>query len=652
MDITKYLEDITDFLYKKENINNVGMIISPTGTGKSVGIPLAIASTGGKMFISVPTRIAAISLYKYVSSIVREGELDIKVGYAAEGEIKYSRDDNIVYATSGHLRKKLLKYTHIKSKKVNFTDFLVIDEFHTGSIDNTINQSLWAYFYKHNYRVPKLVFMSATPISVDLPVNIDRFTVESKSNPVEIIYSKSDYYKNEKILYEEIGKLALDIHKRRLRDDNYGAMLIFAPGLKEIEKIVSYIESITRKKYRKSMILLPIHSTSSPEELSKIDENFEEEKKRKIVIGTNIAEAAITISGVIDVISSMLEKRQEASESHAIRLVTHSIARDSAQQQSGRAGRDRTGGKCYRMITKESYDLLEDHKPKEVDRIPIYAPIMELLSENLVPSEILQGVSIDKIISTVSELESMNLIDKQNRPTNMGSFVVNFNLSLKSSIILYNNLRVPNFIFPVIVVLSLIDAYGGPYFFFPYRDINKEEYKEDNFGKYIGDNDLITICNVYVTYLNSIHIKDFDNKRKIGKWALDNSMNGKRLKEAVNFMTDAIDTLYRLRGITVTIGRFNPINAVNLLRDSFYSLYPKLDRLRGNSFKLEKGSTRYIYDSSWSLIDYNDIEQIYSIVEVQIKKGERITNIVSLALDVPKEESYSSSEEDILNIEN
>ena len=87
----------------------ISIIESPTGSGKSLYFPKILSEKheNAKIFISVPTVVAAINLY---NTQKRYGKGKVKVGYAAEGERKYGNNDRIVYVTGGHMRKKMICY--------------------------------------------------------------------------------------------------------------------------------------------------------------------------------------------------------------------------------------------------------------------------------------------------------------------------------------------------------------------------------------------------------------------------------------------------------------------------------------------------------------------------------------------------------------
>src|SRR5579871_2319279 len=90
--------------------NPVLQLVAPTGTGKSIGVPLGVASNGNRIIVSVPTVTAATSLCSYQKKIIEDSGLYISVGFAAEGDVQYDDITRIIYATSGHIRRLMLRY--------------------------------------------------------------------------------------------------------------------------------------------------------------------------------------------------------------------------------------------------------------------------------------------------------------------------------------------------------------------------------------------------------------------------------------------------------------------------------------------------------------------------------------------------------------
>ena len=87
MRISKYLPDIILKLSKVPIL----FLIAPTGSGKSLAFPAAIASIGSRVFVSVPTRTSV----HYLTNTQKIILPNIDVGYAAEADIFFDVIKNI-----------------------------------------------------------------------------------------------------------------------------------------------------------------------------------------------------------------------------------------------------------------------------------------------------------------------------------------------------------------------------------------------------------------------------------------------------------------------------------------------------------------------------------------------------------------------------
>ena len=113
-------------------------VVSPTGTGKSTIIPYWFAAQGAKTFVAVPARISAVSLCRYSEMQISTGSYKkaIKVGYAANRDINYKANTDLVYVTVGHLKHKLLKLVDKGVfSDVTFADIVIVDESHSSLLD-------------------------------------------------------------------------------------------------------------------------------------------------------------------------------------------------------------------------------------------------------------------------------------------------------------------------------------------------------------------------------------------------------------------------------------------------------------------------------------------------------------------------------------
>ena len=89
---------------------------------------------------------------------------------------------------------------------------------------------------------------------------------------------------------------------------------------------------------------------------------------RKCILSTNVAEASVTLDGIVYVIDSGFVKLKAYSPLTSLeRLIVTSISQASAQQRAGRAGRTRPG-KVYRLYTEEAYKSLPPNSIPEMQR--------------------------------------------------------------------------------------------------------------------------------------------------------------------------------------------------------------------------------------------------------------------------------------------
>lgn len=440
MQITPHLINIIKLI----STNDVVSIVAPTGSGKSVAVPAAIASSGSRCFVTVPTRTAAISLAEYQrllqKNVSPETNVNALVGYAAEGNINYDKRTLIAYVTGGHARKKMLSYfSNGIPSAIDFCDVLMVDEVHSGSLDNTIIISLWLKAMQAGVLVPRLVIASATPIPLDIYPPPKLYTVDLAAFPIEYRYLDKNISLDDTtgLLFNEAGKIAANIHRNT--PINSGHILIFAAGSSEVESIASAVAlSLKIPVPGKVATIIPAFGAIKQEELALIYKDTAP-NERKIVIATNIAEMSITISDVGHVIDTLIEKRAETSQSGGLRLTTHYISKDSAKQRAGRTGRTRPGV-CYRMSTKQFFETLEEHRPPEIDRIPIYEIIMELYDVGLTPDTImgLDKSRADKAIKMLTKLKMIISTPEGILVTDKGHFSTNFNLSVRNAAFLWN----------------------------------------------------------------------------------------------------------------------------------------------------------------------------------------------------------------------
>ena len=86
--------------------HGTAVLVAPPGTGKTTLVPLALASSGGRVVVAEPRRLAARAAAARMAAILGEpvGET---VGYAVRGDRKVSARTRIEVVTSGLLVRRV-----------------------------------------------------------------------------------------------------------------------------------------------------------------------------------------------------------------------------------------------------------------------------------------------------------------------------------------------------------------------------------------------------------------------------------------------------------------------------------------------------------------------------------------------------------------
>jgi HrpA-like RNA helicase len=407
--ISRHLPELRELV----SSNQALQIIAPTGTGKSIAIPRYLAQMGYRVLVATPTIASALSLWSYQKELA-----GISVGYAADREIRYDDQSQIIYATSGHVYRLLLR------KQYPCT-LLFVDEVHTGLADITLIISLYLHHYENKIDVPKILLVSATPVPLQIS---PRVWAPDFGSPYRVTVEYEDVdIPSQSLMVAAANKVHSIVDP--------GDVLVFAPGKREIQQIISALN--TRKN---DYEIYSLHREVDREYRDKI---FRKSDRRKVIVATNVAETSLTIPGIVYVVDTLLEKISETSPAQAERLVTTKVSKDSADQRKGRTGRT-SDGFCFRLISKESYDKLPQHRLAEIYRIPLNQIIIELLSSGYDPEEVLNGLHLSAQISTaLSKLSSLGLIIGSH-VNDSGHFAARINLSVNNAALVYKWITQPH----------------------------------------------------------------------------------------------------------------------------------------------------------------------------------------------------------------
>ena len=348
------------------------VLIAPPGSGKTTRVPPALsehdwASAGppGKTIVLQPRRVAARLAAQRMAD-ERGEELGNTVGYCTRFERRTGPSTQIEVITEGLMVRRLQADPFLEG-----VQSIVLDELHERSLNTDLNLAFLREIQSSARPDLKLIVMSATldpePV-VDFlggPSLCASFSSQGRVYPVEIEF---DARVSERPLADRVASAVV----KGLRSHQEGHLLVFLPSVAEIERARRVLG---KKGLGPSVEVLPLHGSLSP---AMQDEALASSAGRKVVLATNVAETSITFEGVVRVIDSGLAVVSRFdSASGATRLGRERIARDSADQRAGRAGR--TGpGVCHRMWTKDQDAQLARMTPPEIRRSDMSSVLLQL----------------------------------------------------------------------------------------------------------------------------------------------------------------------------------------------------------------------------------------------------------------------------------
>ncbi|KAK3737105.1 hypothetical protein RRG08_016411 [Elysia crispata] len=188
-----------------------------------------------------------------------------------------------------------------------------------------------------------------------------------------------------------ISDLLMHIESSAPFCDIEGAVLIFLPGLADIQELYEMLTTQRHFSDPSRYQIYALHSVLSSQDQGRVF-LLPPPGVRKVVIATNIAETGITIPDVVYVIDSGKAKENrymETSQMSALEEVF--ISRANCQQRAGRAGRVRPGF-CFRLFTQVQHMALKAYGTPELLRVPLEELCLNIMKCRYGhPQQFLQG---------------------------------------------------------------------------------------------------------------------------------------------------------------------------------------------------------------------------------------------------------------------
>jgi len=489
--------------------NQVVIVESPTGSGKTTQIPVILYEAGyansGMIAVTQPRRIAALSVSEFISKQLGTIYPGL-VGYKMRFEDKTDQSTRIKIMTDGILLQEMKLDPWLSKYSV-----IMVDEAHERSLNIDFVLGLLKRVLKErkDFRV---IVSSATMNTESFSAYFDNapiVSIDTITYPVSLIYdpiSEGATTLTDTGCDQLLSKIYNTVD-RVLDNEVEGGILIFLPGEKIIKDCVDrlYYSPIGRKLH-----ILPLYGRLSKEEQERVFEEVPDGKK-KVVISTNIAETSVTISDITTVIDCGLCKLNFYNpRNFTSSLVETTVSKASCNQRKGRAGRTHEGT-CYRLYSRKDFETREMYTLEEIYRTDLSEVVLrmaELGITDFYNFDFIASPGREGIIGAVDTLNMLGALDKDNTLSEIGKMMVRFPLEPRiSRIIVEAIMRFPEVLDKVLIAASFLSA-NSP-FILPQGEEMEARKAHHRFRDMQGD---------FGTYLNLFNsFKQTDNREKFCK---------------------------------------------------------------------------------------------------------------------------------------
>lgn len=344
-------------------------------------------------------------------------------------------------------------------------------------------------------------------------------SLEGRMYPVDALYMEQpaeDYV-------ERAVKTVFDIHANEADGD----ILLFLTGREEIDTAIQMIADRAASLHSRapSILALPLYAGLSTEQQLYVFEPAPD-TTRKVIVSTNIAEASVTIDGIVYVIDCGFVKLRAFNPTTGIETLTATpISKASATQRAGRAGRTKPG-KCYRLYTESAYQSLPEATIPEIQRSNLAPTLLQLKAlgiDNVVRFDFLTPPPAELIIRAMELLYALGAVDsyaKLTRPLGVRMAELSVEPMMAKVLLSSSSFGCLSEILSIAAMTSL----QGAVWFQHDGEKKASDSARRKFAAEEGDH--LTLLNVYQAFVTK--------GKKESKWCRDNYLNYKSMTRAVS----------------------------------------------------------------------------------------------------------------------
>lgn len=515
--------------------NQVIVVQSPTGSGKTTQIPVILHEAGydstGMIAVTQPRRIAALSVSEFISKQLGTSYPGL-VGYKMRFEDKTNETTKIKIMTDGMLLQEMKLDPWLSKYSV-----IMVDEAHERSLNIDFALGLLKRVLEVRKEF-KIIVSSAT-------MNAEAFsqyfglcpivTIDTVTFPVAMVYdppkipASTISEEASDMLLQKIGETV----RRVLDNGDDGGILIFLPGEKIIKDCMRYLD---HSHYASKLHTLPLYGRLSKEDQERVF--LEPPKgKKKVIISTNIAETSVTIADITTVIDSGLAKLNFYNpRTFTSTLSETQVSKASCNQRRGRAGRTREGT-CYRLYGRKDFESRPLYTTEEIYRTDLSEVVLQMADlgiTDFMGFDFISHPGKEGIIGAIDTLDMLGALDEERNLSSIGKLMVNFPLEPRvSRIIVESIMKYPDVMEEVLIASSFLSA-NSPYVLPPGEEMEARK-AHHRFQKIEGD--FVSYLKLFSEFTNSQNKAMFCEKNYLDlRMMLEIQNIDEQLKEIVGHM--------------------------------------------------------------------------------------------------------------------
>ena len=411
------------------------VLTAEPGAGKSTAVPLFLmqqAWLGGKKIVMLePRRVAAKAIAHFLANQLDE-PVGKRVGYRVKNDNKVSAETQLEIVTEGILTRQIQQQPELEG-----IGLIIFDEFHERSVQADLGLMLVKEIKAALRDDLYCLVMSATIDSNTVSEYLESAPVkhvEGRTYPVDIRYQPPV----RKRLAEAVWSAAFPFLQVN-SEQGHRDILVFLPGQADIHRCLSlFQDNLARQLNTIEVLLLPLYG-ALPLKQQQQALTPDGQGRQRVLFATNIAETSLTIDGISVVIDSGLERRSVYDvKTGMTRLESGYIAKSSATQRAGRAGRT-AAGVAIRLWSESQQHQLADFRHEEIMRADLMDLILELAvwgQQDFADIDWLSRPPIGHYEKSRDLLQLLGFLDNNGKPTVAGQRAVQLSLAPRLAAIL------------------------------------------------------------------------------------------------------------------------------------------------------------------------------------------------------------------------